>query len=127
MIKKKKGAPTGTPLKPKKLNGRIATKRNTVKLAHKKLTKREKTKQVCNYYLSRLERLYTDTEKTESIDEELERKLISLIDIYDVECKEDLLYLPDKIVKVSSIYDVIYYEAIYGKEIYQKENYKGQD
>lgn len=75
--------------------------------------------QVCNYYRRRLNTLLRDEPESEEI-----RKTAYLIDIYAVEYQEDLLYLPNKIIKVGGILDIIYYEALYGKDIYKKENYK---
>ena len=52
------------------------------------------------------------------------KKTAQLLDIYSVESQEDFIYLPNKIVKVKEIKDILYYEGLYGKSIYKKENYK---
>lgn len=86
------------------------------------------SEQVCNYYLARLQRLYLDNDFFEyGSFQAAEEKLTLLLMIAIAESSEDLLYLPNKIIQVKSIEDIIYYEAIYGKEIYQKENYKQKE
>ena len=77
-----------------------------------------KGEQVCNYYRRRLNTLLRDNPESEEI-----KKTAYLIDIYAAEYQEDLLYLPNKIIKVGGIIDIIYYEGLYGKDIYKKQNY----
>ena len=90
-----------------------------MKLPKKHTSIKNKGEQVCNYYRRRLKRLLNEDPESEEI-----KKTAHLIDIYAVEYQEDLLYLPNKIIKVGGILDIIYYEALYGKDIYKKENYK---
>ena len=114
----------------KKLNGRIAIKRNTVKLRQIKSKSQVKCEQKCNYYLSRLQRV--SLEETYDGFESLQAAknyYPNRLDIYSAELdliQEDLLYLPHRIVKINTISDIIYYEGLYGKEIYKKENYKAK-
>tara|TARA_B110000908_G_scaffold57336_1_gene69909 strand:+ start:368 stop:670 length:303 start_codon:yes stop_codon:yes gene_type:complete len=83
------------------------------------------SKQLCNYYLSRLQRLYLENDFYEfGSFQKAEERLSFLLKICIAESTEDLLYLPNKIIKVKTISDIIYFEAIYGKDIYKKDNYK---
>tara|TARA_R110002110_G_scaffold209150_1_gene421450 strand:+ start:187 stop:489 length:303 start_codon:yes stop_codon:yes gene_type:complete len=83
------------------------------------------SKQLCNYYLSRLQRLYLENDFCEFDSfQKAEERLSFLLKICIAESTEDLLYLPNKIIKVKTISDIIYFEAIYGKDIYKKDNYK---
>ena len=101
-----------------------------MKLKQIKSKSQRKCEQKCNYYLSRLERICLE----ETYDgfnslEDAKKYYLTKLDIYSAELdliREDLLYLPHRIVKVNTISDIIYYEGLYGKEIYKKENYKGK-
>lgn len=96
-----------------------------VKVAYIKKVEDYTAKQKCNYYLARLQRLYLDNEFDGfSSFQEAEIKLLLLLRVYITESAEDLLYLPNKIIKVKTISDIIYFESIYGKDIYKKDNYK---
>ena len=90
-----------------------------MKLPKKNTTNKYKGEQVCNYYRRRLKRLLKDMPESQEI-----KNIAQLIDIYATEYQEDFIYLPNKIVKVKEITDILYYEGLYGKEIYKKENYK---